>query len=72
MTRAKGVHGGKPLFCGGCRHFEYEDICGYGFCSRDGEERHCFDLCGWQDDAEYGRIPQFRGILREKGGSGLK
>lgn len=50
-TGAKGPHCGEPLFCGGCGHFKYEDVSGYGWCARDDEERHCFDLCEWQDAA---------------------
>lgn len=72
MTSAKGVHGGKPLFCGDCMEFQYEDICGYGFCSRDDRERHCSDLCKCQDVSEYRKMPQFRGVLHEGKGLGLK
>ena len=51
---------GDLALCGFCRKFEFEDESGYGFCSRDGEV------------AEYRRMPQFRGILREKEAPGLK
>lgn len=68
MTRAKGVHGGKPLFCGGCKEFQYEDICGYGFCSRDDRERHCFDLCMFKTSRNIAKSRNFEvSCMRGKG-----